>query len=71
VRFLVDAQLPPALARWLVEQRYLAEHVYDLGMASADDRVIWEYLVRGEASCRVVGIQADTRRLRSRHRAVS
>jgi predicted nuclease of predicted toxin-antitoxin system len=45
VRFLVDAQLPPALARWLVEQRYLAEHVYDLGMANADDRAIWEYAV--------------------------
>jgi predicted nuclease of predicted toxin-antitoxin system len=42
-RFLVDAQLPPALARWLVERQYIAEHVFDLGMAGADDRDIWAY----------------------------
>jgi predicted nuclease of predicted toxin-antitoxin system len=46
VRFLVDAQLPPALARWLVERGYVAEHVFDLGMARADDRAIWEYAIR-------------------------
>ncbi len=46
VRFLVDAQLPPALARWLGERGYLAEHVFDLGMAAADDRDIWAYALR-------------------------
>jgi predicted nuclease of predicted toxin-antitoxin system len=46
VRFLVDAQLPPALARWIAGRGYVAEHVYDLGMATADDRAIWEYAVR-------------------------
>jgi predicted nuclease of predicted toxin-antitoxin system len=42
-QFLVDAQLPPALARWLGERGHTSEHVFDLGMASADDRDIWAY----------------------------
>jgi len=46
MRFLVDAQLPPALARWIAERGYVAEHVFDLGMAGADDREIWAYAVR-------------------------
>lgn len=32
MRFLVDAQLPPALARWLAAQGHEAEHVGDIGM---------------------------------------
>lgn len=43
MRFLVDAQLPPALARWLVDQGHEATHVGDLGMQSASDAVIWDY----------------------------
>lgn len=43
MRFLVDAQLPPALARWLEERGHTAEHVADRGMAAADDRAVWEY----------------------------
>jgi predicted nuclease of predicted toxin-antitoxin system len=43
MRFLVDAHLPPALARWLNERGHDAEHVFDLGMRSAADRQIWEY----------------------------
>jgi predicted nuclease of predicted toxin-antitoxin system len=46
MRFLVDAQLPPALARWLTEQGYIAEHLIDLGMLAADDRVVWDYASR-------------------------
>lgn len=42
MRFLVDAQLPPALARWLADQGQPARHVYDLGLATADDREIWD-----------------------------
>lgn len=41
MRFLVDAQLPPALARWLASQGHQADHVGDLGLAAAMDRVIW------------------------------
>jgi predicted nuclease of predicted toxin-antitoxin system len=45
MRFLVDAQLPPALARWLEERGHTAEHVVDSGLATADDRVIWDHAV--------------------------
>lgn len=45
MRFLVDAQLPPALARWLEDRGHTAEHVADLGMAAADDRAVWDYAV--------------------------
>ena len=43
MHFLVDAQLPPALARYLVEQGHETEHVFDLDMARAEDREIWRY----------------------------
>jgi predicted nuclease of predicted toxin-antitoxin system len=43
MRFVVDAQLPPALARYLVAQGHQAEHVFDLNMAGAEDSSIWNY----------------------------
>jgi predicted nuclease of predicted toxin-antitoxin system len=42
VRFLVDAQLPPALARWLVARGHKADHVLDLGLLESGDPLIWE-----------------------------
>lgn len=42
MRFLVDAQLPPALARRLTELGHMAEHVYDIDMKSASDRAVWQ-----------------------------
>jgi len=42
MRFLIDAQLPPALARWLEKQGHEAQHVFDLGLMEATDRVILE-----------------------------
>jgi predicted nuclease of predicted toxin-antitoxin system len=42
VRFLIDAQLPPSLARHLVTSGHEATHVAELGMLSARDRDIWE-----------------------------
>ena len=41
--FLVDAQLPPGLARWLADQGHSAQHVNDLGLAGAEDSVIWNH----------------------------
>jgi predicted nuclease of predicted toxin-antitoxin system len=41
VNFLVDAQLPPGLARWLSDQGHSAQHVNDVGLAGAEDSVIW------------------------------
>jgi predicted nuclease of predicted toxin-antitoxin system len=37
LRFLVDAQLPPALARQLESRGHVAEHVADLGLERARD----------------------------------
>jgi predicted nuclease of predicted toxin-antitoxin system len=39
--FLVDAQLPPALAHWLRERGHAAEHVEDIGLSGAEDVDIW------------------------------
>jgi predicted nuclease of predicted toxin-antitoxin system len=41
VRFLVDAQLPPALARFLAAAGHQAEHVSELGLEMSSDREIW------------------------------
>ena len=43
MRFLVDAQLPPALARWLADQGYSAEHVVDHNLEAASDAKIWNF----------------------------
>jgi predicted nuclease of predicted toxin-antitoxin system len=42
VRFLIDAQLPPALARHLIVRGYEATHVADIGMAAAGDADVWD-----------------------------
>lgn len=49
MRFLVDAQLPPALARWLTIKGHQAEHVADRQMQAASDAVIWDYALRQAA----------------------
>jgi predicted nuclease of predicted toxin-antitoxin system len=41
VTFLVDNQLPAALARWLAAQGHDAKHVVDLGLAQAADFEVW------------------------------
>ena len=43
MRFLVDAQLPPALARRLTDLGHAAEHVGDVGLLSASDSAIRDY----------------------------
>ena len=40
MRFIVDAQLPPALARWLTTQGVEAEHVFDVRFHEASDAAI-------------------------------
>lgn len=37
MKFIVDAQLPPALAKWLVRHGSDAVHVEELGLRDADD----------------------------------
>ncbi len=50
MRFLVDAQLPPALARWLAAKGHEAEHVGDKGMQAASDTAIWDYALATSAA---------------------
>jgi len=46
MRFLIDAQLPTALARWLAARGHEADHVADRQMASASDSAIWDLAVQ-------------------------
>lgn len=50
MRFVVDAQLPPALARLLSSKGYDAEHVADIRMESAEDGAIWNYALQAGAA---------------------
>jgi predicted nuclease of predicted toxin-antitoxin system len=50
MQFLVDAQLPPALARWLDDMGHNAKHVSEVGLQSASDRAIWDYAVTTAAA---------------------
>lgn len=43
MKLLVDNQLPLALARFLAANGFECQHVYDIGMAATEDRVIWEH----------------------------
>ena len=49
MRFLVDAQLPPALARRIEALGHEAEHVADCDLASAPDSVVRDHAERGRA----------------------
>jgi predicted nuclease of predicted toxin-antitoxin system len=43
VRFLVDTQLPKALAHWLRAHGHQAEHVLEIGLAQGKDTPIWHH----------------------------
>lgn len=49
MRFLVDAQLPPALARFLAAQGHDAAHVLDCNLLEATDVAIWDYAIANDA----------------------
>jgi predicted nuclease of predicted toxin-antitoxin system len=49
-RFLVDNQLPVALARWLESKGCAAEHVLALHLAQSRDEIIWERAARDRAA---------------------
>jgi predicted nuclease of predicted toxin-antitoxin system len=54
VRFLIDSQLPPALARFIdSELGCEAMHVVDVGLRDASDALVWQYAsANGSSSCR-------------------
>ena len=43
MNLLVDNQLPVALARHLATIGWDCQHVQDVGLEAADDRIIWRY----------------------------
>ncbi|MGQ3285273.1 DUF5615 family PIN-like protein [Bosea sp. (in: a-proteobacteria)] len=43
-RFLIDAQLPPALAERLAAAGFEASHVHRIGLGGASDLAIWRQL---------------------------
>jgi predicted nuclease of predicted toxin-antitoxin system len=49
LNFLVDAHLPPALARWISARGHQARHVFDIGLQAADDPVVWELARKDDA----------------------
>jgi predicted nuclease of predicted toxin-antitoxin system len=48
MRFVVDAQLPPDLARFLRERGHEAWPVRDVGLRDAEDGDIWDYASRDQ-----------------------
>lgn len=49
IRFVVDAQLPPGLTTHLQARGFAAEHVNRIGLGSASDIAIWNYVSRNKA----------------------
>jgi predicted nuclease of predicted toxin-antitoxin system len=49
MRFLVDAQLPPALARWIAAQGHAAEHVAITLAPTEPDAAIVRYAIESGA----------------------
>ena len=55
--FLVDAQLPPTLARAITDVGCPARHVSDVGLLQADDSHIWDFAC--ERGCALVTKDED------------
>jgi predicted nuclease of predicted toxin-antitoxin system len=49
MKFLVDAQLPPALALWLRDAGHDAQAVREVGLREAEDGDIWNYALKTAA----------------------
>lgn len=50
MRFVVDAQLPPAPARMLSTLGHSAVHVSEVGLAASGDRDIWNHALQEDAA---------------------
>ncbi len=50
MRLVVDAQLPPRLAHRLTELGHDTVHVFELGLATANDGAIWELALARDAA---------------------
>jgi predicted nuclease of predicted toxin-antitoxin system len=49
MRFLVDAQLPPVLARWFEDRGYEASAARDVGLRDAKDSAIWNFALLNDS----------------------
>jgi len=49
MNLVIDAQLPPALARRLRELGHDAKHVAEIGLRHSDDTSIWNYALEHDA----------------------
>jgi predicted nuclease of predicted toxin-antitoxin system len=50
LKFLIDAQLPPALGFFLKSRGCDTSHVIDLGMGDADDGMFWAYALKNNCA---------------------
>jgi len=57
VNYLIDAQLPPALAHWFREIGCESQTVREIGLREADDGAIWRYAA--ENRCVIVSKDED------------
>ena len=48
MKFIIDAQLPLALARFLASKGETAIHVLDVGMMESSDSEIWDFALQEE-----------------------
>lgn len=48
--FLVDAQLPPALAKAISNRGFDAKHVFDIGLLLAPDKEIFKFALKERAA---------------------
>lgn len=57
MKFLVDNQLPAALARFLASRGVDCQHVLDIDLGGATDAAIWDYASRND--CVVISKDED------------
>ena len=50
MRLLIDTQLPKALAPWLRQRGFEAEHVLEAGLAQSKDNILWRYAQEQQAA---------------------
>lgn len=50
MRFLIDAQLPPARVGLLAVRGHLAEHVNEIGLGDASEGELWRYALEHGAA---------------------
>ncbi len=64
MRFLVDQQLPPALAQWFRSRGHQADHTQYIGLGAAPDADIWAFAQ--EISAVIVTKDSDFAAMRRR-----